>query len=118
VFALTLARSGLSFLLSRRARTAPTALLPASSGRAAFPGSGGLFAGIIGVGVLVRRLLQPGRQKFQIEKIRRFFLLGHESLYAKADGCKIARKRKAGPEHEIRLTTPSFKLVANVIRHG
>src|SRR6185295_4581849 len=53
----------------------------------------GTFAGFltrkIGVTVLVRRLLYPGGQKFQIEKIRRGFLLGHESLYALGGGCKI-----------------------------
>src|SRR5438477_1438860 len=83
------------------------------------PGRSVFFAGKIGVGIFVRRFLHPGGQELQIKKIRRGFLLGHESLYAMAEGCKIGGAiwcRLDCSKKQNILTTNPIKLVANVSR--
>ena len=82
-------RSAFFRLLRRRGPRSAAPLSIDRVGAVALARPSVFFPGKIGVTVFVRRFLDPGGQKFQIEKIRRGLLLGHESLYAMAGGCKI-----------------------------
>ena len=89
--ALALARITVTLPGARRPRASlvPVAARPIAVAAIALRRRNGLFAGKLSIALLVRLFLDPGGQKPQIEKIRRRVLLGHRSLYAKADGCKI-----------------------------
>jgi hypothetical protein len=89
--ALAFARVTVTLPGARRPRAplVPVAARPITVAAIALRRGNGLFAGKLSIALLVRLFLDPGGQKPQIEKIRRRVLLGHRSLYAKADGCKI-----------------------------
>jgi hypothetical protein len=112
-------RFALPLLPSGRPRSpiAPVAAPPIAVGTIALARGTALFAGKIGVAIFVRRFLYPGGQELQIEKIWRVLLLRHESLYAKARGCKIGgaiSRPKRGSMTRNKLTTNPIILVANV----